>query len=163
LPFSGVSATEAIDQILHSQPQAIGRYNYEVPLELERIIRKCLEKDPDRRYQSARELVVDLKNLERDTNSGTTQLSAQSGARAKQQRSYGILGAIFAGVILLALGLFLFSRMGAGTTREKSIAVLPFANLSEDQKDSYFSDGMTEDVITQLSKIADLKVISRTS
>ena len=67
LPFSGANSSEVMARILHSQPDAIARFNYEVPEELERTIRKCLEKERERRYQSARELLVDLKNLERDS------------------------------------------------------------------------------------------------
>jgi len=66
LPFSGNSATEMLMQILHAQPEAMARFNYEVPPELERIVRKCLEKDRDRRYQTACDLLIDLKNLQRD-------------------------------------------------------------------------------------------------
>ena len=69
LPFSAPTATETIERITHAQPEAIARFNYEAPAELERIIRKCLEKDRERRYQSARELLVDLKNFKRDTGS----------------------------------------------------------------------------------------------
>jgi two-component system LytT family response regulator len=65
LPYSGVNATEVLMQILHAQPEAMARFNYETPPELERIVRKCLEKDRDRRYQSARDLLVDLQNLQR--------------------------------------------------------------------------------------------------
>ncbi len=65
LPYSGANATELLMQILQSQPEAMARFNYETPPELERIVRKCLEKDRDRRYQSARDLLVDLKNLQR--------------------------------------------------------------------------------------------------
>jgi len=67
LPFSGPNATETMARILHEQPEAIARFNYDIPEELERATRKCLEKDRDRRYQSARELIVDLRNLERDS------------------------------------------------------------------------------------------------
>src|SRR5712691_2772979 len=70
LPFTGSSATEIIDCIAHAQPEAISRFNYNVPSELERIIRKCLEKDKERRYQSARDLLVDLENLKRDSTEG---------------------------------------------------------------------------------------------
>ena len=66
LPFAGTSSSETTDRILHGQPDAIARFNYNVPAELERIVRKCLEKDRERRYQSARELLIDLKNLKRD-------------------------------------------------------------------------------------------------
>ena len=57
-----------MDRILHAQPEAIARFNYDVPAELERIIRKCLEKDRERRYQSGRDLEIDLKNLKRDSD-----------------------------------------------------------------------------------------------
>jgi eukaryotic-like serine/threonine-protein kinase len=70
LPFSGVSISETMDRILHAQPEALARLNYNVPAELERIVRKCLEKDRHRRYQSARELLIDLRNLRRVTESG---------------------------------------------------------------------------------------------
>ena len=72
LPFSSSSTSETIDRITHAQPEAIARFNYGVPAELERIIRKCMEKQPARRYQSARELLVDLRNLKRDSDSGVT-------------------------------------------------------------------------------------------
>jgi TolB-like protein/tRNA A-37 threonylcarbamoyl transferase component Bud32/lipoprotein NlpI len=68
-PFSGSTAGETLNRIIHSQPEAIARFNYSLPAELERVIRKCLEKEPDRRYQSARELLIDLKNLQRDLGS----------------------------------------------------------------------------------------------
>jgi two-component system LytT family response regulator len=68
LPFPGATASETMARILGSQPDAIARFNYDVPEGLERVVRKCLEKDRERRYQSARELVVDLKNLERDSS-----------------------------------------------------------------------------------------------
>ena len=67
-PLSGASTSETMDRILHAQPDAIARFNHNVPSELERIVRKCLEKDRERRYQSARELLIDLRNLKRDTD-----------------------------------------------------------------------------------------------
>jgi two-component system LytT family response regulator len=70
LPFAGASAQETLARILKSPPDALGRLNYELPEEFERIVRKCLEKDRDRRYQSAKELLVDLRNLERAPSSG---------------------------------------------------------------------------------------------
>jgi two-component system, LytTR family, response regulator len=66
LPFPGATTSETIARILGSQPDAIARFNYDIPEGLDRVVRKCLEKDRDRRYQSARDLLVDLKNLERD-------------------------------------------------------------------------------------------------
>jgi len=88
LPYSGANATELLMQILHSQPEALARFNYETPPELERIVRKCLEKDRDRRYQNACDLLVDLKNLQRSCEpvdsaaktTGTRARTAQIGA-----------------------------------------------------------------------------------
>ena len=65
-PFEGSSPSETIARILGAQPEAIARFNYEVPEDLDRIVRKCLEKDRERRYQSARDLMVDLKGLARE-------------------------------------------------------------------------------------------------
>src|SRR5437764_8560334 len=65
-PFTGGSSAEIVNNIVHAQPPAIARLNYDVPPELERITLKCLQKQPDRRYQAARELLVDLKNLRRE-------------------------------------------------------------------------------------------------
>ncbi len=75
-PFTGANAQETLARILEGQPDAMGRLNYEISAELERMVRKCLEKDRERRYQSARELSVDLRNLARPQESG-------SGGRAR--------------------------------------------------------------------------------
>jgi len=78
-PFEGSSPSETIARILGAQPEAIARFNYEVPEDLDRIVRKCLEKDRERRYQSARDLMVDLKGLarERETASPRRQPGAK--------------------------------------------------------------------------------------
>ena len=70
LPFSGNSTTETFDRIMHAQPDSISRLNYAAPPELERIVKKALEKEPARRYQTARDVLVDLTNLKRDSDSG---------------------------------------------------------------------------------------------
>jgi serine/threonine protein kinase/Tol biopolymer transport system component len=81
LPFSGANASEITDRILHAQPEAIARFNYNLPTELERIIRKCLEKDRERRYQSARELEIDLKNLKREIDMEADAITKRSARR----------------------------------------------------------------------------------
>ncbi len=86
LPFSGATPSETMARILQAQPDAIARFNYEVPEGLERVVRKCLEKDRERRYQSARELLVDLKNLERDSGS---EQAATAGSSVHQRSRIG--------------------------------------------------------------------------
>jgi Tol biopolymer transport system component len=77
-PFTGASAGETLDRIIHSQPEAIGRFNWGLAAGLERVISKCLEKDRVSRYQSAREILVDLKNLERDGNANFNSTAGRS-------------------------------------------------------------------------------------
>ena len=86
LPFAGSTPSETMARILQSQPDAVARFNYEVPQGLELVIRKCLEKDRTRRYQSARELLVDLKNLERDSGSERAAPAASGTERPKRGR-----------------------------------------------------------------------------
>src|SRR5207245_4103177 len=121
LPFSGASTSETIDRITHAQPEAIARFNYTVPAELERIIRKCMEKQPARRYQSARELLVDLRNLKRDSDSGVT---ARGEGTAKPQSN--LRRAVFAAtvvVVALAAGFGWYMLGGRGRAID-SVAVL---------------------------------------
>lgn len=81
LPFASANVHEMFDRINHAQPKAISHYNDDVPAELERIIRKCMEKERRRRYQSAGELLVDLQNLKRDDDAGASRQSTRRRAR----------------------------------------------------------------------------------
>ena len=87
IPFSGANAQETMAHLLQSMPEATARFNYDVPQELDRVIRKCLEKDPNRRYQSARDLIVDLKNLDRDTSSGRAPAAADASSSATRLKA----------------------------------------------------------------------------
>ncbi|HUP49356.1 MAG TPA: tetratricopeptide repeat protein [Thermoanaerobaculia bacterium] len=158
-PFEGKSPSEVIEQIVHSAPKAIGRLNYEVPPELERIIRKCLEKDPGSRYQAAREIVIDLRTLKRDSSPGMTRPVQRP---ARRRATVAAIGTLLVAAALLAAAWHLRSR-GHGGPAIDSIAVLPFANGSNDPQAEYLSDGITESIINSLSQLPQLKVMSRST
>lgn len=162
LPFSGRTATETVNLITQAQPEAIARFNYTVPLELERIIRKCLEKERERRYQSAADLAVDLENLKRDSEASISAPSA-----AAQTRPTGRNWLVAAGVVLVLLAISAAyyvrreNRSAFGNKRPGSIAVLPFANATGDQNTEYLSDGITESIINSLSQLPEMRVMAR--
>ncbi len=163
LPFQADSPTEVIDRIVHAHPEAIARFNYEVPQELERIVRKCLEKSPERRYQTARELVVDLKNLRRDTVGGLEappSVDATAAAITGGRRRLLLWAAPAAGMVLAITALLVFSGDDSSID---SIAVLPFENATGDPEFQYLCDGLPESLINRLSTLPDLRVISRAS
>jgi serine/threonine protein kinase/tetratricopeptide (TPR) repeat protein len=164
LPFTGNSTSETVDRILHGQPDAIARFNYSVPAELERITRKCLEKDRERRYQSARDLLIDLRSLKRDTQPAASAVVENHEGR-RRLVSWHMIGIAVPGMLILAalVYVFLFRSPTVVAPEIKSLAVLPLENLSRDPEQEYFAQGMTDELITSLAKISALRVISRTS
>jgi serine/threonine protein kinase/Flp pilus assembly protein TadD len=164
-PFTGASATEIIDRILHAQPEPIVRYNEHAPAELERIVNRCLEKVRERRYQSAGELLQDLKKLRRELESGAAVTVAESRERERRLRLLRCLLAISTLVALVAGIIYLLLLRTSPTISPniRSVAVLPLENLSGDSSQDYFADGMTDEMIANLGKIGALRVTSRTS
>jgi serine/threonine protein kinase/Tfp pilus assembly protein PilF len=160
LPFKGEYEQAVIYSILNETPQPIASLRANVPTELERIVNLCLAKKATDRYQQMTELLADLRALKETLEYGASKRSLAGTSPLRRTRAY-FYGAA---VIVLALVVWqVFFRQKAASIDQKSIAVLPFTNLSESKEDEYFSDGITEDILTQLSKIADLRVISRTS
>ena len=169
-PFSGRTPAAIFDEILHLSPAPIARRNPELPDDLQHIVDKALEKDRKLRYHSADELLSDLRRLARDTDSTMAAAAVETDARIAARRPWRKI-AIGAAVVVLALaalwssGLLRTSSRSAepavAEDKERSIAVLPFDNLSGDPEQDYFSDGLSIEMIAQLSKISGLdKVIA---
>ncbi|MEK6407925.1 MAG: protein kinase [Acidobacteriota bacterium] len=161
LPFSGTTAAETIERITHGQPEAIARLNYEVTAELERIIRKCLEKDRERRYQTAHDLLIDLNNLKRDSD---TRALATANTIPHRQSNLWRWTSVAASVLLaLGVGAYLLLVHNKGKNRVggaamKSIAVLPFKPVVASNRDESLEMGMADTLITRLSNIKQIIV-----
>ena len=165
-PFRGETPSDCIASILTTEPPPLSGVLPDVPLKLESILQKALRKNSDERYQTIKEMLADLRNLKGE-------LEAESSSRPMRGRS------IVSKIKRHKRACYslwrrrswrprrlptLFSVVApAPSPNEKSIAVLPFENLSEEKSNAYFADGIQDEILTRLSKIADLKVISRTS
>ena len=134
--FRGTTTAVIFDAIFNSFPTPASKLNQDLPETLDGIVSKALEKDRDLRYQSAAELRADLKRLKRDLESGKRDLSGRTAAHPSAAPS-------------------------AAERAENSVAVLYFENLSSAKEDEYLRDGMTEDIITELANIKNLKVFPR--
>ena len=131
LPFPGDTSAVIFDAILNREPQPAAEINPALPPEFVRILEKCIEKDRTLRCQTATDLKTDLNRLKRNLESSTNRAKAKADS-------------------------------DSGTHKQrKSVAVLYFENLSGSKEDEYLRDGITEDVITELSKIRGLNVFSR--
>jgi len=151
-PFAAPTFLETVRKIRELTPAPIARSD--CPPELRRIVSRCLEKDPERRYQTARDLTLDLER------------SAGSPAGASRLRA-GSTWLAVALVALLAVVAALVVRRPpsrpAQATKINSIAVLPFVNFSPQPETEYIGDGISEEVINGLAQLSDLKVVARTS
>ncbi len=135
LPFEGRTFGEVVDAILHHTPQAIARLNYAVPADVDVIVRKALEKNPDVRYQTARDLFNDLRRIrteleEAERHGGTTRSSANHG-------------------------------VAAAATPDNSIAVVTFSNITREPADEWIGSGIAETVSADLKNVPGLTVIGR--
>jgi len=180
-PFKGDTAISTITSILRDDPVSIGELKPEMPRHLGRVVSRCLAKEPDRRYQAALEVRNELEGLRREVDSGeidvTTSRSAvrpmppRSPRSPSRRKLLPIAAAAFGLLVLASAGIALWPKLRGGASPsaageasgEKSIAVLPFVNMSENPQNDYFSDGLAEELLNVLAKVPGLHVAARTS
>jgi eukaryotic-like serine/threonine-protein kinase len=173
LAFPGATTAVVFDAILNRSPVSITRLNPDLPPDIGWVITKLLEKDRRLRYQSAAELHADLKRIKRDSESAHVAVSGDHVplVRRPWRRPWPLaIGGAMLAVLLLVAGMMaaprawrqrLFSVFGGG--RIHSMAVLPFENASADPKIDYLADGVTDGIISSLSRVPDLRVMARTT
>jgi serine/threonine-protein kinase len=191
-PFQGDSVIKSLHMIIYEPAPPLAELNPTAPLELQRIVRRCLAKDPDDRYQNIKEVAIELRELRRDLDGAnintsmtpSTGVTAASGIASGLQTSPPQVGAaassaeyLVTGIkrhkIAVALALLVLVTAGAvlgiyllgrnSDTAIRSIAVMPFENKSGKPEAEYLSDGMTETLITSLSQLPNLNVKARSS
>jgi len=169
--FDGNTSAAVFDAILNRAPTAPVQFNSRIPIELQNVVNRALEKDPSLRYQSAADMGADLRRLRRDSSAERTGAVAPA---VKSGSKPWIWAAVALGLIVTvtAVGILMLRSDGDGTapaalnldpSKGPSIAVLPFTNASGDPDQEYFSIGLTEDIITELSRYRELAVIAHFS
>ena len=163
-PFAGGTTYETVRLVLETDPRQPRLLNPKVNRDLSTICLKCLQKDPQRRYASALALAEDLERWLKHEPIQARRTGVVGRGKKWLQRNPTVAAvvalslALVAAVCVIVWKSDLFHRPAAAR-----IAVLPFENLSNDKEDASFADGVQDDLLTKLAKIASLKVISRTS
>ena len=176
LPFTGDTLGAITDAILHKIPTPLVRLHPDVTPELERIVNKALEKNPELRYQSAAEMRIDLTRLLRETQTAllpaaSAALPAVPESRSTRHRMPKVLATVGALIVLMAVaaGVWWWQDRATPTPppaqqqSTPSVAVLPFADMSAEKNQEYFSDGLAEEILNKLAKTPALRVVARTS
>jgi non-specific serine/threonine protein kinase len=164
LPFEGEHQAAIIYSIINEEPQPVARFNNQVSAKLEDMVFKALAKDREERYQHIDELLADLRRERKSLEYVKTAITTKPAEPLKVVRKKAILvlvGVLAVLILIIVYFAFLRQKETATVTGKPSIAVLYLQNLSENKEDEYFAAGMTEDIITQLSKIGGLLVSSR--
>ena len=163
-PFAGGATYETIKLLLDTEPRPPRLLNPKIDRDLSTICLKCLEKDPKRRYSSALALAEDLERWlkHEPIQARHTGMVARGKKWVRRNPSIAIMATmLFA--LAVPLGMMVWKSEFPQQPLTTGIAVLPFESLSKQKEEAAFADGVQDDILTKLAKIADLKVISRTS
>ena len=168
-PFVGQTPTDVIISVAEREPAPLSKYVVEAPARLDEIVKKALAKDRKKRYQTADDLLTDLKGVKQELEIGAEvkRFKATPVTSASRKFSFALTRSaqlILAGILIIAAVSYLlfFGKSSTPSPTEiKSLAVLPLDNLSGDPSQDYFAEGVTESLITDLARISALRVISR--
>jgi serine/threonine protein kinase len=167
--FQRDSAVETMSATLQEEPPELAESGLSIDPQVERVLRHCLEKKPEDRFQSTRDLVFDLESA-RESSRDPTSGSGVHLRPKKERRHWGRVALLSTAllIVLVIAGIWVFGvvpgeKASHAGRRIDSLAVLPLTNLSGDPEQEYFADGMTEALIAELAKLRELKIISRTS
>src|SRR5437588_277063 len=163
-PFAGGTTYETIKLLLDIEPRQPRLLNPKIDRDLSTICLKCLEKDPERRYSYALALAEDLEHWlkHEPIQARRTGIFTRGKKWIRRKPSIAVMAAMLL-ALAVPLGVMIWNSEFPRQPVTTGIAVLPFGNLSGDKEHAYFADGVQDDILTKLAKIADLKVISRTS
>jgi serine/threonine protein kinase len=163
-PFAAQTRYETIRLVLDTEPRQPRFWNRKIGRDLSTICLKCLEKDPKRRYPSALALAQDLEHWLKHEPIQAKRTGFITHGRKWVQRNPAITALVVSLIALAAtVGWNIWKSELNSRLAKKSIAVLPFSNLSTAAENAYFADGVQDEILTDLARIADLKVIGRTS
>jgi TolB-like protein/Flp pilus assembly protein TadD/predicted Ser/Thr protein kinase len=163
-PFVADTTYETIRRLLETEPREPRLLNPKIDRELSTICLKCLEKDPKRRYPSALALAEDLEHWLKHEPIQAKRSGFLAHGRKWVQRNPAIAALVVSLIALAgAVSWNIWKGESIGRPATKSVAVLPFSNLSQEGENAIFADGVQDEILTNLARIADLKVISRAS
>jgi serine/threonine protein kinase/Tfp pilus assembly protein PilF len=163
-PFAGGTTYETIKLVLDTEPRQPRQLNPKIDRDLSTICLKCLEKDPKRRYSSALALAEDLERwLKHEPIQARHTGVFSRGKKWMRRNPARALSAASLIALAAASGWIIWKSESIRQPLANGIAVLPFENLSDEKQHAAFADGVQDDILSKLAKIADLKVISRSS
>ena len=164
-PFLADSSAEVISSILSHHPPAVSEVKGDLPTPLGSLVRRCLEKDPDRRYQTAHELLDELEALRGAVGRGDALAGPKTEKIPVVRRAPRLstrLGVVAVAVVALTAAAFLIGRTGTTSLPDlRSLAVLPFANMTGDAELDYLAEGISAGLISRLREVEGLKVVGR--